>query len=186
MSARQATFVIPPSPDSTISIEIKKAGLLKRKYFLVFTRFSGQLVYSEEDPLASALQLDIQTDGITCWEADRKTQGRTIPRRAADLKSLSDKIHGGVSFVSQQFSPKPLRGYVMEGILGIAGVSRTIRANVGFGAVKKNRLQIDADARLRLSDFGIEPPPSFLGLIRTEDEIFLQILVWGDLLPAER
>ena len=184
MSAHQATFAIPPSPDSTISIEVKKTGIFKRKYFLVFPRYSGRLLYNEDDPLASVLQLNVQTETVSCWEADRKTQGREMPRHALDLQALSARIRGEISFLSERFTSKPLRGYVTEGTLTMAGLARNIKANIGFGPVKNNRLQIDADARLRLSDFNIQPQSSSMGLARLEDEIFLQVLVWGDLVAA--
>ena len=44
----------------------------------------------------------------------------------------------------------------------------------------KDRLEIDGTARLRLSDYGIDRPTAFFGLIGTKDEVVLRFLLWPE------
>jgi hypothetical protein len=46
-----------------------------------------------------------------------------------------------------------------------------------------DRFQIDADAMLRLSDFGIKPPTALLGMIGTKNEVLIHLLLWA--IPAQ-
>ena len=44
----------------------------------------------------------------------------------------------------------------------------------------KDRLEIDGTARLRMSDYGIDRPTAFFGLIGTKDEVVLRFLLWPE------
>ena len=179
MSTCHTIYTIGPSPDSTVAIEIRKTGLVNRKYFLVFERYAGELVYDSDEPLTSTVKLNIQAESVVCRDRALKAKQQRIATRFALGEALKATIHPEIHFASHRFQPKPLRGFVAEGALKLRGVERNVKANVGFGNPKNGRIQIDADARITLADFGIKPPSSFMGLIRTEGEVFLQVLVWG-------
>jgi polyisoprenoid-binding protein YceI len=179
MSARHTVYTISPSPDSTLAIEIKKTGLVKRKHLFVFEQFSGELIYDPEQPLDSVVNLSVEANSLVCRDSDAKPKVRRHLTQFAQAEALRVQDHPVVLIQSQRFLAKPLRGYIAEATLQFHGIDRNIKANVGFGVPKKDRVQLDADATLRLSDYNLPRPSSLFGLIRTEDEVVLHALIWG-------
>ncbi len=94
--------------------------------------------------------------------------------------------HPEIRFASTRISPKALRGFVVEGVLKIRGVGRTVKVNVVLNPMKHDRFQVDGDASLLLSDFGIQPPSSLLGLIGTKDEALVRLLLWATASPRSQ
>ncbi len=183
MSARHTVYKISPSPDSTLAIEVRKTGLVKRKHLFVFEQYSGELIHDPDQPLDSVLNLSIEANSLVCRDSDAKPKVRQRLTRFARAEALRVQDHPVVLIHSQRFLAKPLRGFIAEGVLQFHGVDRNIKANVGFGVPKKDRLQLDADATLRLSDYNLPRPSSLFGLIRTEDEVVLHALIWGIMGP---
>ncbi len=179
MPARHTVYKISPSPDSTLAIEIRKTGLVKRKHLFVFEQFSGELTYDPDQPLDSALNLSIEANSLVCRDSDAKPKVRQRLTQFALKQALRADDHPVVLIQSQRFLAKPLRGFIAEGTLRFHGVDRNIKANIGFGVPKKDRVQVDADATLRLSDYNLPRPSRLFGLIRTEDEVVLHALIWG-------
>lgn len=179
MSARHTVYTISPSPDSTLAIEIKKTGLVKRKHLFVFEQFSGELIYDPDQPLDSVVNLSVEASSLVCRDSDAKPKVRQRLTHFVQTEALRVQDHPVVLIQSQRFLAKPLRGYIAEATLKFHGIDRNIKANVGFGVPKKDRVQLDADATLRLSDYNLPRPSSLFGLIRTEDEIVLHALIWG-------
>jgi polyisoprenoid-binding protein YceI len=179
MPAHPTVYKISPSPDSTLAVEIREAGLIKRKHLFVFEQYDGALTYDPEQPLASILNLTIEASSLVCRDpSDKPRQQRRLTRVALE-DALKVQDHPQLTIESQRFMAKPLRGFVVEGVLRFRGIERNIKANIGFGVLKKNRLQIDADATLRLSDYSLPRPSSLLGLVRTQDDVMLHALIWG-------
>jgi polyisoprenoid-binding protein YceI len=186
MPAQHTVYTISPSPDSTLAIEIRKIGLVRRKHLFAFERFRGALIYDPELPLDTVLNLTVETDSLVCRDAREKPKHRERLTRLALGAVAGEGTHPELQIESRRFIAKPLRGYVVEGVLRFRGVDRSIKANIGFGNEKKNRLQIDADATVRLSDFGVRLPSSLFGLVRTEDEVVLHALIWGSTNHTEK
>ncbi|HEX4170540.1 MAG TPA: YceI family protein [Bryobacteraceae bacterium] len=179
MSAPHTVYTISPSPDSTLAVETRKAGLKKEKHLFIFERFSGTLVYDPERPLDTTLNLLIDARSVLCRDRSQKPKrAATLTRFAAD-QALATSRYPEIQLASKRFVAKPLRGFVAEASLHLHGVEHPIKANIGFGVRKNDRIQIDADAALCLSQFGIPRPSSLFGLIHTEDEIVLHALIWG-------
>jgi polyisoprenoid-binding protein YceI len=185
MAEPETIYKIEPSYDSTIALEVSKSGLLhKRKHVLVFERFDGRLHYSADQPQLASVEITVDPGSLACrdkWLKPRKLQ------KVADFarsKVLGADRHPEIRFASRTVAPKPLRGYVVEGLLSLCGVDRVIRANVILGPQTNGRFQIDADAPLRLSDFGIMRPSLLFGLIGTRDEAMVHLLVWASQVTA--
>ncbi len=172
-------YTISPSPDSTLAVEISRSGLQKRKHLFVFEQYAGELAYDPDQPLNSRLKLAIEADSLAVRGAQEKRRTRDKLTRFALTQVLRPQDHPALRIESQRFIAKPLRGFVLEGVLHFRGIDRSIKANIGFGVEKNRRLQIDADATLRLSELNLPRPTSLCGLIRTEDEIVLHALIWG-------
>lgn len=172
-------YTISPSPDSTLAVEISRSGLQKRKHLFVFEQYIGELAYDPDQPLNSRLKLSIEADSLSVRGAQVKKRTRKQLTRFAVTQVLRPQDHPALRIESQRFTAKPLRGFILAGVLHFRGIDRSFKANIGFGVEKNGRLQIDADATLRLSELNLPRPSSLFGLIRTQDEIVLHALIWG-------
>jgi polyisoprenoid-binding protein YceI len=175
-------YRILPSNDSTLAIEVSKTGLRRRrKHILFFEKFEGELRFVEEDPEASRVSLLIDAASAVCrdaWLNERKKHAVTAFARDV----LSANGHSEIRFSSTAIRSKPLRGYVVEGELQIRGIRRVIKVNTVLGRTRKDSLQMDGDATVRLSDFDLPRPSSLMGLIGTKDEAEVRLLLWA--IPA--
>jgi len=180
MSAWQTVFTISPSNDSTIALEIFKTGLMRRKrHILFFDNFAGELSYVHDHPESSRLQISIDALSVTCRDQWlNQKQQRMVTAYARDHALAVDR-YPEIRFASTRISAKPLRGFVVEGVLNLRGTGRNVRVNVVLNPMKRGRFQIDGDATLRLTDFGITPPSMWFGLAGTKDEALLRLLLWA-------
>jgi polyisoprenoid-binding protein YceI len=185
MSAHHTVYKISPSPDSTLAVEIRETGLAKRKHLFVFEQYSGALLYDPEHPLESVLNLSIEARSVRCRDPVSKRRQLMHRTEFARSQALAAADHPLITVQSQRFQAKLLRGFIAEGTLSFRGVDRMLKANIGFGVPKKDRLQIDADATLRLSEYNLPRPSSLFGLIRTEDDVVLHALIWGTMANAQ-
>jgi polyisoprenoid-binding protein YceI len=180
MAAPETLYKIAPSYDSTIAVEVCKTGLLrKRRHILVFERFEGQLHYSPDDPTGARVQITVDPRSVACRDS---WLGLGRQKRVAEFtrsRVLTADRHPEIRFVSKSIAAKPLRGFVVEGTLSLCGADCAVRANLILGPQSNGRFQIDADAPLRLSDFGIKRPSALLGLIGTRDEAMVHMLLWA-------
>jgi len=180
LGERGVQYTISPSEDSTVAIEIFKTGLLrKHKHLLFFQNFGGELVYSPEQPEASRLNMTIDANSIVCrdrWLKSRKQ--RRVAEYARSLANAAGK-HPEIRFSSNRVAPKPLRGFVVEGVLNVCGTTRVLKVNLVLSPRTDGRLQLDADSSFRLTDFGISPPSSYFGLAGTKDEAVIHLLLWA-------
>ena len=84
----------------------------------------------------------------------------SIQYRLLNLTPKTDATAGSAS----QFDAK--------GELTISGVTRTNSMPVSFERIDKSKIKVKGATALKMSDFGIKPP-SFLGAMRTGDEVKL-------------
>jgi len=179
MSAWQTVYTISPSNDSTLALEIFKTGLMRgKKHMLFFENFAGELSYVREHPESSRLDISIDALSVTCRDQWLKPKQQQMVTKFA-LEALAADRYPEIRFASTRILAKPLRGYVVEGVLTLRGTGRNVRVNVVLNLMKRGRFQIDGDATLRLSDFSITPPSMLLGLIGTKDEALLRLLLWA-------
>ena len=180
MSAQRHTvFTISPSPDSTLAVEIRERGLFKRKHLFVFEQYRGTLIFDPGEPLDATLDLNIEATSLVCRDSSQKASQRDRLTRLALTDCLAAHQHPSLRVHSQLFTAKALRGFIVEGTLHFRGSDHPLKANLGFGTLKNDRLQVDADATLSLSQFGIPRPSSLFGLVQTEDEATLHAMLWG-------
>jgi polyisoprenoid-binding protein YceI len=179
MANREVLHTISSSSESAIAVEVFETRLMrKHKHTLVFESFSGQLHFTPDHPERSRLSLDVDAKSVVCRDRFLKENKQ---RRVADYVRdlvLEANSYPSIHFCSDRMSAKALRGFVMEGELKLRGTVRALKMNVVLNARKDARLQIDADGKFQLSDFGIKPPSSLFGLIGTKDEVLIQMLLW--------
>jgi polyisoprenoid-binding protein YceI len=180
MTDWQTVYTISPSADSTLALEVHKTGLMRRKkHILFFDNFAGELTYVREHPESSRLDISIDALSVACRDEWLKPKQRRMVTEYALKEALAADRHPEIRFASTRIAAKPLRGFVIEGVLTLRGTGRNVRVNVVLNAMKRGRFQIDGDATLRLSDFGIHPPSMLFGLVGTQDEALLRLLLWA-------
>jgi polyisoprenoid-binding protein YceI len=183
MSAHESVYAITPSPDASISVEVAHNAFSKKKYLFFFERYGGQVTYDPDSPASSSLHLELESASVVCRDARIRPKEQAMLTRTARARICAPPQ---ITFVSTRMSPKPLRGYVVEGALQVCGITRTVKANAAFGELRNHRIQIDADAQVNLSDFDLHAPSSFFGLVQARDQVLLRILVWGVPLYAQQ
>jgi len=180
MSAWQTAYTISPSIDSTLALEVFKTGLMRRKkHILFFENFVGELLYVQEHPESSRLDISIDATSVVCRDQWLNPKKQRLVTSYVREEALAAARHPEIRFASTRILAKPLRGFVVEGVLTLRGTGRNVRVNVVLNPMKKGRFQIDGDATLRLSDFGINPPSMLMGLVGTKDEALLRLLLWA-------
>ena len=180
MADWRTIYTISPSIDSTIALEIEKTGLLRgKKHQLLFEKFQGELCYVPGYPESSRLDMIIDAASVVCRDKWLKPKQQAQVTSYARREALDAVRHPEIRFASNRISAKPLRGFVVDGVLTLRGVGRNVRVNVVLNPMKNNRFQVDGDGTVRLSDFGIKPPSSLLGLIGSKDDSLLRLLLWA-------
>jgi polyisoprenoid-binding protein YceI len=181
MTEPAAPYTISPSNDSTLAIEVFKTGIHRRKkHILFFEKYDGQLWYAPDRPEASQVKLVIEAVSAVCrdaWLSEKKRQAVT---QFVRKEALDASTHPCIEFTSTRLCAKELRGFHVEGVLKIRGVTRVVKVNVVLSPRKNDRFQVDGDATLRLSDFGVPRPSALLGLTGTKDEALIRILLWAN------
>lgn len=173
-------YTISPSEDSTIAVEVFKTRLMrKRKHLFFFQNFGGKLFFSPVRPENASLDLTVDAGSVVCRDAWLKTRKQRRITEYARNHALAADRHPEIHFSSNRIAPKPLRGFVVEGVLKVCGVTRVLKANMVVSPRTDGRLQLDADSSIRLTDFGISPPSSYFGLAGTKDEAVLHLLLWA-------
>jgi polyisoprenoid-binding protein YceI len=174
------SYKISSSSDSTLAIEVTKIGLRRRrqKYTLRFDKFEGEMTFAKGDPPAFRLAVRIDPRSGVCCDAHLSKRRR---RAIADFarKALTSDPHRDMTFTAQTLQPKPIRGYAVDGVLQIGGITRVIKANTVMSPVRQGWLQLDGDAMFRLSDFDLPRPSSLFGLFNTKDEVDVRLLLWA-------
>lgn len=180
MPAAEAVYVISPSNDSTIAVEVSKTGLMRRKkHILFFENFSGSLRYTANHPESSRVEMLIDAHSAVCRDRWLRSKKQQLVTRYVRREALAADRHPEIRFSSTRICSKPLRGFVVEGELKVRGVSRIIKVNVVLSPRGQDRIQVDGDASVYLSDFGIQRPSSLLGLAGTKDEGLVRLLLWA-------
>ncbi|MBV9405002.1 MAG: YceI family protein [Acidobacteriaceae bacterium] len=184
MPARDALYTLSPSNDSTIAIEVFKTGMMRRKkHILFFETFNGTLHYAADEPQASSVDILVDARSVLCrdtWLSKKKQEQVTAYARH---QALEADQYPDIRFSSTRIATKELRGFVAEGELKIRGVGRMMKVNVVLSPMKRDRFQVDGDATVCLSDFGIKPPSRLFGLAGTNDQALVRFLLWATPAP---
>lgn len=179
---------IVASSDSTVAVEaLQTRPFRKRKLILFFESFRGEFFQSPDAPGTTRLDLQIEASSVVCREKSFSAAKRVEVARQVREAMLAASQYPQIVFRSTIVTAKPLRGFVMHGDLTIRGITHTAKANLGVSEMSHNRLQIDADAQIRLSDFGIHPPSSLFGLVRVSEDAMAHLMLWTNtagLLPS--
>jgi polyisoprenoid-binding protein YceI len=182
--AQTVRYVIRPSAESTLMLEVFKSGILAgKKHLMFFEEYTGEINY---DPLYienSKVRITIQARSITCKDNWIKTDDRKKVLDAALNDMMAAHQYPQLIFVSTSITAKSKGQYEVQGDLTVRGISKPVTLQAAVKSVADTRLEIDGDARIRHSDYGLKPLSKFGGIIGTKDEMLLRFLVWAEKRP---
>lgn len=185
MADREILHVISSSNHSRIVAEVLETRLMrKRKYFLPFDNFKGELHYSPNHPERSRLTLDVDATSVSCRDRSLREvkQGRVTEQVQDSV--LNARAHPMIQFSSYQITIKALRGLLIEGALSIRGTTRALKLNAVFTPTSEDGLEIEGDSILRLSEFGIKAPSLLFGMVETSDHVLVHLHLYAVRAPA--
>lgn len=179
MAELSRAYTISPSNDSTVAVDLWRYSLGRcRKDMFYFVAFQGEVIYHPEALASFKMQLEVDAHSVACFRAGLSERGRRAMADSA-RNVLTANGRGQMSFTANSLRAKPLRGYVIEGVLQVCGISRALKLNAVLSPVRNDILQLDCDAAIRLSDFELPCRSSLFGLFHTKDEATLRLLLWA-------
>lgn len=180
MQAPAKSYSISPSNDSTLALEVCRTGLSRRqKHILFFEKFSGEMHFAENDAAGFKISLTIDTNSVVCRDGRLSEKKRREVAEFARRSVLAADTYPEIRFTSNSIRAKELRGCVVEGLLQVRGTAAALKVGTVLSRVRKDCVQIEGDATLRLSNFGLVRPSAMFGLIGTKDEVEVRLLLWG-------
>jgi polyisoprenoid-binding protein YceI len=173
-------FSIRPTSESSIGIEVFHSGIRRgRKHVFFFERYSGTLDYDPEVPESSSATLIIEAQSLACRDQDLSAKKRRELASRIKSEMLAASKFPEIVFSSTRIRKTAKHRFDFEGALRLGGKSQPMRADVA-AIIARERIEIDATARVRLSDYGLHPPRSFFGLVGTKDEVIVRCLLWPE------
>ncbi len=181
MPTNETRFTIEPTSESSVAVQVFKSGLMtKRKHTLFFQRYRGLVEYNSENPEQSRVELSLDADSVVCRDEWLKPDKRQDLLAFVHKDVLAADRHQRIAFASERVERKSPTRFEMLGNLNIRGSIKPVVSEVVVLPKGKDRLEIDGHARIKLSDYGIQWPSAFFGLIGTKDEIKLRFLLWPE------
>ncbi len=86
--------------------------------------------------------------------------------------ALKEKKFPQIKFILKEGGVSVLSGKAeLTGILTVADKSKEIKLPVDFNISSDRQFKASGKVRLKMSDFGIEPPTAFFGTLKTDNEV---------------
>jgi polyisoprenoid-binding protein YceI len=181
MPKTETPYTIRPTNESSVAVQVFKSGLMaRRKHLLFLEHYRGEVNYDREEPEKSRIQLFFEANSVVCRDEWLKPEKRQSLLAFVQKEVLAADRHAQIAFSSNRIERKSPTRFQLEGTLSVRGVDKPVVFEVVVLPNGKDRLEIDGTARIKLSDYGIERPTAFFGLIGTKDEIALRFLLWPE------
>jgi len=181
MLRNETRYIIRPTSESSVGVQVFKSGLMaRRKHVLFLQQYSGEVDYDYENPENSRVQLVFDATRVVCRDQWLKPEKRQSFLAFVQKEILATDHHEKITFSSNRINRISSTRFQLEGTLNLRGSAKPVLFEVVVIQNGKDRLEIDGTARLRMSDYGIDRPTSFFGLIGTKDEVVLRFLLWPE------
>lgn len=181
MVRNDTRYIIRPTSESSVAAQVFKSGLMaRRKHVLFLQQYSGEVDYDCENPENSRVQLVFDAASVVCRDQWLKPEKRQSLLAFVQQEILAADNHEKITFSSNRITRISSTRFQVEGDLSLRGGAKPISFEVTVIQNGKYRLEIDATAQLRMSDFGIRWPTALFGLIGTKDEVVLRFLLWPE------
>ena len=180
-TAQTVRYLIHPSAESTMTLEVFKSGILAgKKHLFFFEDYAGEIEYDTAHPENSKARLSIQARSITCKDNWIKAEDRKKVLDAALNDMMAASQYPLLGFTSTGITSKSKGQFEVQGDLTVRGITRPVTLEAAVKSVAGVRLEIDGDAHIRHSDYGLKPLSRFGGIVGTKDEMLLRFLVWAE------
>jgi polyisoprenoid-binding protein YceI len=181
MLTNETRYTIRPTSESSIAVQVFKSGLMaRRKHTLFVEHYSGLVDYDNEHPEKSRVEISFDANSLVSRDEWLKSEKRRELVTFVQNEILAVDRHAQIAFSSGRVERKSSTRFELEGTLSIRGNSRQVACEIVVLTHGKDRLEIDGISRIKLSDFEIDRPSAFFGLIGTKDEINLRFLLWPE------
>jgi polyisoprenoid-binding protein YceI len=186
MSEEMPLYEIRPSNESTLRLEISRKGLLAgERHILFFDKYSGEILYDQEDPERSNMRFVVESRSCACNDKWLKRKQREKVVTFTLRKMLAADRFPKIEFTSTGVIKKASHQYDVRGNLTIRGLTRPTFIQVAARQIGEERLEFDGEAIVRMNDYGMEPPTSILGFAGTKNKMRLRFLFWAKRVKAE-
>jgi len=174
-------FTIRPTSESSVAVQVFRSGLMaRRKHVLFFEHYRGEVEYDNDDPEKSRVELVLEANSVVCRDERLNPERRRGLLAFVQKEVLAAHSHAQIAFSSNRVERQSPTRFKLEGTLSIRGSNKPVAFEAVVLPKGKDRLEIDSTARLKLTDFGIDRPSAFFGLIGTKDEVILRFLLWPE------
>ena len=179
-------YEIRPSNESTLRLEISRKGLLAgERHILFFDRYSGRILYDQQNPERSDMRFVVESRSCTCKDKWLKRKQREKVVSFTLRKMLAADRFPKIEFKSTGVTKKASHQYHVQGDLTIRGLTRPTFIQVAARQIGEERLEFDGEAIVRMDDYGMEPPTSILGFAGTKNKMRLRFLFWAKRVKAD-
>jgi polyisoprenoid-binding protein YceI len=173
-TAQIVRYLIRPSAESTLTLEVFKSGILSgKKHLFFFEDYQGELDYDPARVENSQVRLTIQARSVTCKDNWIKAEDRKKVLDAALNDMMAVNQYPQISFISSRIVTK----------LTVRGIAKPVTLEAAVKSVADVRLEIDGDAYISHKDYGLTPLSKFGGIVGTKDQMMLRFLVWAEKQP---
>jgi polyisoprenoid-binding protein YceI len=181
MVRNQTHYIIRPTSESSVAVQIFKSGLMaRRKHVLFVQQYRGEVEYDCENPENSRVQVVFEATSVVCRDQWLKPEKRQSFLAFVQKEILTTHRDKNITFSSNRIERISSTRFRLEGTLRLRGSAKSVIFEVVVIQNGKDRLEVDGTAQLRMSDYGIHRPTAFFGLIGTKDEIALRFLLWPE------
>lgn len=181
MVRNDARYIIRPTGESSVAAQVFKSGLMaRRKHVLFLQQYRGEVDYDCENPENSRVQIVFDASSIVCRDQWLKPEKLQSFLAFVQKEILAADDYEKITFSSNRINRISSTRFQLEGTLNLRGQAKPILFEVVVIQNGKDRLEIDATAQLKMSDYGIDRPTALFGLIGTKDEVVLRFLLWPE------
>jgi hypothetical protein len=118
---------------------------------------------------------EIMIEGINfiCQVENIKSDNRIMNNKTYD--ALKGDDFPEIKFNANENVNVPLSSpdAQIKGKLSIAGQTKDVALQFSLANVDQNQIEVKGESKLKMSDFGIEPPTAMLGTLKTGDDIVI-------------
>jgi polyisoprenoid-binding protein YceI len=182
-----ASFKVDPAQSSLVVRLFRDgpAARLGHDHVVEARTFSGTLTHDPGNPAASTIRLDVDVASLV---ADHPTTRRKLglpgELSASERAEVDAAMKGesqlaaarfpSITFASGAIAKQADGRYAVTGTLTIRGVTNEVRFPAEL-RLDDGNLRGRAELRLSQSSFGYRPYRAFLGAIKNQDEVVLQV-----------
>ena len=171
-------YQINPAAGAKFTLEVGKTGILSgKRHLFLFERYRGSIELDPGQPEAARVGFAVEAGSAVCQDAWVGERDRRKILREALAQVMRVEQYPELSFASTGVRVQTEARYEVLGGLTVRDVTKPVRIEVSLEPGWGEQVQMMGRARVRLSDYGIKPPATLLGLVGTKDEMIGEFLL---------